>query len=134
MGDLDELADAVRQGSAHAYPRLQALDRKKCWRSRPPARWIVWWFCLLGIGSVPISAIRAIRAYHHDPYPYGNHWQMKLFNALLGACIGVGCLLYDRWRLRRERDREYGRCPVCGYDLRATPDRCPECGTARAAE
>jgi len=37
------------------------------------------------------------------------------------------------WRWRRHRTRRHlaasGRCPQCGYDLRASTGRCPECGT-----
>jgi len=39
--------------------------------------------------------------------------------------------VYSDTRKRRRRAR--GRCPVCAYDLRATPDRCPECGAVPSA-
>ncbi len=50
------------------------------------------------------------------------HWSLMLF-CLLPAIY---------WERRRELNRNRsasGTCLICGYDLRATPDRCPECGT-----
>lgn len=50
------------------------------------------------------------------------YWSLVLLSLLSPACIMIarGC--------GRLRDSRAG-CSICGYDLRATPERCPECGT-----
>lgn len=70
--------------------------------------------------------------YHTTDMPVGSfaynlrsvtvpHWLFVFIFAVLPIFVVTRLI-------RRRRQQREGLCRVCGYDLRATPDRCPECG------
>jgi hypothetical protein len=52
-----------------------------------------------------------------------SYWPLMITTAVCAWLAGRSS------RLRRRRARS-GLCEACGYDVRATPQRCPECGLA----
>jgi hypothetical protein len=61
--------------------------------------------------------------------PYRSVSVPWFYPILILGPVAVGWCLIVASRTRRRRG---GLCAVCGYDLRATPERCPECGSAAA--
>src|SRR2546421_150788 len=49
-------------------------------------------------------------------------------HAFFVVCLGFLPLSRLVRAVRRRLNASRGLCPQCGYDLRATPDKCPECG------
>jgi hypothetical protein len=55
--------------------------------------------------------------------------QIPFWAAIALASILPALWLVRRRRLTRRRRRaDRGQCLACGYDLRQSPERCPECG------
>ncbi len=65
---------------------------------------------------------------------YGGMWSYWRLQLPCWVVIGGALILptIAAARLRQSQRRAVaGACAVCGYDLRATPETCPECGTSR---
>jgi hypothetical protein len=117
------LEDVPEPGRGEIRAELRRIDLRspECWLGAAltvvPALAAFW--------LLPPGAVRAF------------HSQVPVVFALVGAAAlgvagvlpGVGLLRRASARNLRQILRRRGICVECGYDLRATPDRCPECGT-----
>jgi hypothetical protein len=73
-------------------------------------------------GRLPVRILLSTGGVEDSKRIYAaSDWLLAALAAALPACR-----FRNLWRNRRRR--RLGICPACGYDLRATPDRCPECG------
>ena len=64
-------------------------------------------------------------------------WESNFLMALSFLLPPIGALLANQVFLRAAiphvRAEVGGLCTNCGYDIRATPEQCPECGTSTPA-
>jgi hypothetical protein len=87
----------------------------KSWTRRLPWAQVASFLCFGYVENpVPGNSFRAV---------YFPHWFLAMLFAVLPS-------VRLRAILRTRRRNRAGLCPHCGYDLRATPERCPECGSA----
>ncbi len=94
------------------------------------------WDSLLALGRFPLSDSAGYRRFsaaadgqkwlwigvHRNDFGFSIHSLLIFFPSLILPIIAIRRLVVAR------RARRVGRCLGCGYDLRTTPDRCPECG------
>ena len=75
------------------------------------------------------SAFREV----HEGYAYnGQFWAVPAWSLVFAFTVLPAIVVLRELRAARRRRRSrLGLCPACGYDLRASPGRCPECGRGR---
>lgn len=74
------------------------------------------------------SALRGTRGLRYSKQFIGFPWLLPFLVSAWAPILLIR--RYSRLRIRRQRHSK-AQCIRCGYDLRATPEQCPECGGAR---
>jgi hypothetical protein len=124
QGTLRLMWSRLIDSYAHSLRTAPRRGRDIQWESRPDR--------VRPSSTQPAWDLGSQRSYSGTPPAYSNlrdyRWVTCPHWIVVVATAAPPLVCLELWRVRRRRARA-GLCPKCGYDLRATPDRCPECGT-----
>jgi hypothetical protein len=104
---LDTIADGATGGAPASVDWRHSMTRT--------------FVLLFGVGWVGIGLLQIFALF---VFGTADFW----VGGLMLIAMGSPLIWYDGWQLRRDRQR-HGCCLHCGYDLRASVNRCPECGS-----
>lgn len=88
-----------------------------------------WGFDYFDVVQRPIT--NSIRMHDWLPTPWAGRWRGMLVSYWALALVTGVLPARAAYRIAATYRRRWSRpglCPACGYDLRASPRRCPECG------
>jgi hypothetical protein len=85
---------------------------------------------LSSVFSIDVDRLEPDQA---PPAPFFATWQIAIL-CIAGVITGLWVLVWVWVAYRLQRRAWHGLCPACGYDLRGTPERCPECGAVSTAD
>ncbi|HEX4796423.1 MAG TPA: hypothetical protein VH370_21720 [Humisphaera sp.] len=124
LGDSPGELIVLRRRGTFGFPssELAALPRQ-----RGQWKW--------SVSAYPASVAHPSRWFGHDHHRFFHQGSLDALDSfqipywVVAILFGLLPFTYTAQAARRRRTSNANRCGKCGYDLRATPLRCPECGT-----